>query len=41
MFFDYPADKETLERIMQETNPHSIHFMNYEIKYFDEKELLK
>lgn len=41
MLFDYPADKETLEKIMQETNPHSIHFMNYEIKYFDEKEFLK
>lgn len=41
MFFDYPADRETFEKILQVTNPSSIHFMNYEIKYFDEKEFLK
>lgn len=41
MFFDYPADKETFDRIIAQTNPSAIHFMNYEIKYFDEKEFLK
>ena len=41
MFFDYPADKETFENILRETSPQSIHLMNYDIKYFDEKEFLK
>lgn len=40
MFFDYPADKNTIDRIIAETNPMSVHFMNYEIKYFDETEFL-
>jgi len=40
MFFDYPADKETFDRILEEANPSAIHFMNYKIKYFDEKEFL-
>ena len=41
MLFDYPADKTVLDKIIEKTTPHSIHFMNYEIKYFDEKEFLK
>ena len=41
MFFDYPADRETLDRILEETSPKYIHLMNYEIKYFDETEFLK
>lgn len=41
MFFDYPADKETFENILRETAPQSIHLMNYDIKYFDDKEFLK
>ena len=41
MFFDYPADRETLEKIMEETSPKCIHLMNYEIKYFDDTEFLK
>ncbi len=41
MFFDYPADKETFDNIIEKTSPRAIHFMNYEIKYFDEKEFLK
>lgn len=41
MFFDYPADKETFENIIRETSPQSIHLMNYDIKYFDDKEFLK
>jgi len=40
MFFDYPADKETFDRILEEANPSSVHFMNYNIKHFDEKEFL-
>ena len=41
MFFDYPADRETLDRIMEETSPKCVHLMNYEIKYFDDEEFLK
>lgn len=41
MFFDYPADIETFNRIIEQTNPKAIHFMNYDIKSFDEKEFLK
>ncbi len=41
MFFDYPADRETFEAIIEQTSPGAIHFMNYEIKPFDEKEFLK
>lgn len=40
MFFDYPADKETFDRIMEDANPSAVHFMNYSIKYFDEKDFL-
>ena len=41
MFFDYPADKETFDFILEKTNPTSIHFMNYEPKNLDEDEFLK
>lgn len=41
MFFDYPSDRETFDKILNETSPTSIHFMNYEIKYFDDEEFLK
>ena len=41
MFFDYPSDKATFEKIIEQTNPSSIHFMNYDLKYFDEEEFLK
>lgn len=40
MFFDYPADRNTFDKIISETNPMAVHFMNYEIKYFDEKEFI-
>ena len=40
MFFDYPADRETLEQIIEDAHPSAIHFMNYKIKYFDDKEFL-
>ena len=41
MIFDYPGDKETFDKIILETNPTAIHFMNYESKYLDEEEFLK
>ncbi len=41
MFFDYPADRETFENIIRSTNPKAVHFMNYDIKSYDNKELLK
>ena len=41
MFFDYPADRESFEYVLQETSPQSIHLMNYNIKYFNDKEFLK
>ena len=41
MFFDYPADKETFDRILEMTSPSAVHFMNYEQKFFDEEEFLK
>ena len=41
MLFDYPADRETFDRIMNQTTPLSIHFMNYDIKYLDDEEFLK
>ena len=41
MFFDYPADKTTFDKILEKTSPKAVHFMNYEIKYFDEKAFLK
>lgn len=41
MIFDYPADKETFDRIINQTTPLAIHFMNYDLKYMDEEEFLK
>ena len=41
MFFDYPADRETFEMIVKDSCAKSIHMMNYDIKYFDEKDFLK
>ena len=41
MFFDYPAEKEVLENILEETSPQYIHLMNYEIKYFEDLEFIK
>lgn len=41
MFFDYPADRETFEIIIKDSAAQSIHMMNYDIKYFDDKEFLK
>lgn len=41
MFFDYPADKQTLDLILEKAQPKGIHFMNYEPKILDEQEFLK
>ncbi|MDR1326845.1 MAG: DHH family phosphoesterase, partial [Heliobacteriaceae bacterium] len=41
MFFDYPADRDTFERILEQASPSAVHFMNYEIRTFDEKDFLK
>ena len=40
MLFDYPADRETFDRILNQTTPLAIHFMNYDLKYMDEEEFL-
>lgn len=41
MFFDYPADRETFDKILETSQPKGIHFMNYEPKVLDEQEFLK
>lgn len=41
MLFDYPADRETFDKILNQTTPLAIHFMNYDLKYMDEEEFLK
>lgn len=41
MFFDYPAERETFDRILEETSPKCLHLMNYEIRYFDDAEFVK
>lgn len=41
MLFDYPADRDSLDKILEETSPKYLHLMNYEIKYFEETEFLK
>ena len=41
MFFDYPADRQTLELILEKSQPKGVHFMNYEPKILDEQEFLK
>lgn len=40
MLFDYPADKESFDNVIETASPSQIHFMKYDIKYFDEKEFL-
>ena len=41
MFFDYPADRQTLDIILEKSQPKGIHFMNYEPRIYTEEELLK
>lgn len=41
MFFDYPPSPEIFDAVVQKASAKHIHFMNYEQKLFDEKDLLK
>ncbi len=41
MFFDYPADRQALDLILEKAQPKALHFMNYEPKVFDETEIIK
>ena len=41
MFFDYPADKITMDDILEKSQAKGLHFMNYEPKYFDEQGLVQ
>lgn len=40
IFFDYPADRETLDLILDRTHAKRLHFMSYEPKIYDEQEIL-
>lgn len=41
MLFDYPADRKTFDKILEETSPKFLHLMNYDIKILDELEFIK
>jgi len=41
MFFDYPADRETFDLILEKSQAKGLHFMAYEPKILDETEFLK
>jgi single-stranded-DNA-specific exonuclease len=41
MFFDYPAERAVFEKIISQTSPSALHFMNYDLVPFDEREFLK
>lgn len=41
MFFDYPSSQDIFDEIIKKASPKILHFMNYEIRKFDEKEFLK
>ena len=38
IFFDYPADRQTLNMILDKTHAKRLHFMSYEQKIYDEQE---
>ena len=38
IFFDYPADRETLDLILDKTHAKRLHFMSYEQKIYDERD---
>lgn len=40
VFFDYPADRETLDMILDKSHAKRLHFMRYEPKFPDEREFL-
>jgi len=41
MFFDYPPSEKVFTEIISKASPKFLHFMNYDVKKIDEKELLK
>ncbi|MDD1763047.1 MAG: DHHA1 domain-containing protein, partial [Methanothrix sp.] len=41
MFFDYPPNQDIFDEIIIKSSPKFIHFMHYEGKNFDEKDILK
>jgi single-stranded-DNA-specific exonuclease len=41
LFFDYPADRKTLDDILDKAQAKILYFMNYEPKILDEEEFLK
>ena len=41
LFFDYPADRQTLDDILEKSQSKILYFMNYEPKIFDEEDFLK
>ena len=41
MIFDYPSDRESFENIMKIARPKAVHFMNYDIKYFENNEFIR
>lgn len=41
MFFDYPASQDIFDEVVTKAAPKNLHFMHYEVKNLDEKELLK
>lgn len=40
LFFDYPADRETFDLILDKTGADKLHFMKYEPKVWEEQEFL-
>ena len=41
MFFDYPADEDVYQMILQTVSPDAIHYMKYDCIKFDEEVILK
>lgn len=41
MFFDYPADEETMQNLMSTVMPDAVHYMNYSLGKYDEESILK
>ena len=41
MFYDYPADEDVLQNLMQTVSPSAIHYMNYTDSVIDEESILK
>ena len=41
LFFDYPADRKTLDDILEKAQAKILYFMSYEPKFFDEEDFLK